>query len=264
MSHIEALLLGILQGLTEFLPVSSSGHLEIANHFLGINAETNLAFTTAVHAGTVFSTIVVLRREIWGIIKGVVSFKMTPETQLFLRLLVSAVPILIVGLLLKDQVEALFGGSLLVVGLMLILTAILLTVSHYAPQRNKEVSILGAFIIGIGQAVAVMPGLSRSGTTISTGLMLGVKRENVAKFSFLMVIIPIVGATFLEVLNGDFGNGDNALPWSVVAVGFFSAFLSGLLACKAMIRLVSRSHMLWFALYCLVVGGAITIYNLIG
>jgi undecaprenyl-diphosphatase len=206
----------------------------------------------------------VLRREIWGIIKGVVSFKMTPETQLFLRLLVSAVPILIVGLLLKDQVEALFGGSLLVVGLMLILTAILLTVSHYAPQRNKEVSILGAFIIGIGQAVAVMPGLSRSGTTISTGLMLGVKRENVAKFSFLMVIIPIVGATLLEVLEGDFGSGENALDWSTVAVGFFSAFVSGLLACKAMIRLVSRSHMLWFALYCLVVGGAITIYNLIG
>ena len=259
MSNIEALLLGILQGLTEFLPVSSSGHLEIANHLLGINAESNLAFSTAVHAGTVLSTLVVFRREIFDIICSVFKFKKTPETELFIKLLVSAVPVLFVGLFLKDEVESLFGGSLLIVGLMLILTAILLTVSHYAPRRGRDVSMLSAFVIGIGQALAVMPGLSRSGTTISTGLMMGVKREKVAAFSFLMVIIPIVGATFLEVIDGDFGSGEGALSWSSVAIGFFSAFLSGLVACRAMIRFVSKGHLLWFALYCFVLG-IITIF----
>lgn len=264
MSWIEALILGLVQGFTEYLPVSSSGHVTIGATFFGINGEDNLAFTVAVHVATVLSTFVVLWSEISWILKGLFKFKMNDETRYALNILVSMIPVGIVGVFFKDYVEQAFGSGLLIVGLMLLVTAALLTFSYYAKPRQKETISLGdAFVIGLAQACAVMPGLSRSGSTIATGLLLGNKKELLAKFSFLMVIPPILGEALLSVLKtakGEavFGEID-ILPLSV---GFLAAFVSGCVACKWMINIVKKGKLVYFGIYCAIVGTALVLWNL--
>lgn len=260
MNWLEALILGLLQGFTEYLPVSSSGHLTIGAELFGINGADNLMFTIMVHIATVLSTIVILWSEIEWIFKGLFKFEMNAETKYALNIVVSMIPIGIVGVFFKDDVEAVFGSGLLIVGLMLLLTAALLTFSYYAKPRQKDhISIRDAFIIGLSQACAVMPGLSRSGTTIATGLLLGNKKESLAQFSFLMVIPPILGEALLDILKiakGEaiFGSMET-LP---LMIGFVAAFLSGCIACKWMISIVKKGKLIYFGIYCAIVG-AITI-----
>ena len=263
MNWLEALLLGILQGLTEFLPVSSSGHLAIGQEILNLNtsAADNLLFTVTVHAATVLSTIVILWKEIEHLFKGTFfSMKWNPEKEYVAKILLSIIPVMIVGLFFKDKVEAIFGSGLLVVGCCLLLTATLLTFAYYAKPRKKEnISYRDAFIIGLGQALAVLPGLSRSGTTIATGLILGNKKESIAQFSFLMVLIPILGETFLNIIDmikePALLNGVGFVP---LFIGFLGAFISGCFACKFMINLVKKGKLIYFAIYC-AIAGAITI-----
>lgn len=252
MTYLESIVLGAVQGLTEFLPVSSSGHLELMNALLGIKEEDSLLFAIAVHGGTVLSTLVVFRKQIMTLLKGLFRFQMNDETKFILKIFISMIPVLIVGFTLEDKISALFSGSITIVGVMLLVTAALLWFSSVYKPKQRELSYKDSFIIGIAQALAVLPGLSRSGTTISTGLLLGVKREEVAPFSFLMVIIPILGANFLELLKGNFGTA--AVDGSVILVGFLTAFITGTLACRLMIRVVAKGNLKWFALYCLVVG----------
>lgn len=254
MSIWEAIILGLVQGLTEYLPVSSSGHLEIGNQLLGTTSTENLTFSVAVHTATVMSTLVVLWPEIKKLILGFFRFEKNEETIYLLKIAVSMIPVFVVGVFLKDYVEQFFGNGLLVVGFMLILTAVLLTFSHLAKPRTKEnIGWKDALIIGVAQACAVMPGLSRSGSTIATGLLLGNKKERVAQFSFLMVIIPILGETILELIGGDFISGTH-IPLSSLVAGFLAAFLSGVVACKWMLALVRKGKLIWFALYCAVIG----------
>ncbi|GHU86389.1 undecaprenyl-diphosphatase [Bacteroidia bacterium] len=253
MTWLEALILGIIQGLTEFLPVSSSGHIEIGKALLGVNIEDDITFTVLVHFATVLSTIVVLRKDISKIFAGLFKFKFNEETQYVLKIIISMIPVGIVGVFFKDYVENLFNGGLWIVGIALLATAILLCFAQYFPkilkrQPSKNLGYIDALIIGFSQAVAVIPGLSRSGTTISTGLLCGVKKEEVAKFSFLMVLVPIIGESLLDVIKGDFISVDIAvLP---MFVGFVAAFVSGFFACKFMINLVKKGSLLWFAIYC--------------
>ena len=260
MNWIEALVLGLIQGLTEYLPVSSSGHLAIGAHLFGINGEDNLAFTIMVHVATVLSTLVILWKEIDWILKGLFKFQMNEETKYALNIVISMIPVGIVGVFFKEQVEEIFGSGLLIVGCMLFVTAILLTFSYFAKPRQKEnISPLHAFIIGLGQALAVLPGLSRSGTTIATGLLLGDKKEKMAQFSFLMVIPPILGEALLDLSKGLKGEetlgGIDAFP---MLVGFFAAFVSGCLACKWMINIVKKGKLVYFGIYC-AIAGAVTI-----
>ena len=260
MDTIEALILGLIQGLTEYLPVSSSGHLAIGSALLGLDADQNLVFTVAVHVATVLSTIVVLGNEIWKLLRG----SLTPlkgghpnaDQRYVLAIIVSMIPVGIVGLFFKDEVEAIFGSGLLVVGCCLLVTAALLTFSYYAKPRQKEhISWKDALVIGIAQAVAVLPGVSRSGSTIATGLLLGNKKESLAQFSFLMVIPPILGEALLDVMKmvkgEDVMGGIETLP---LCIGFIAAFLSGCLACKWMISIVKRGKLIYFGIYCALVG----------
>ena len=264
MSWIEALILGLVQGLTEYLPVSSSGHLAIGSEFFGIEGEENLAFTVAVHVATVLSTLVILWKEIDWIFRGLFKCQLNEETKYVLNIVVSMIPVGIVGVFFKDYVEEVFGSGLAIVGAMLLLTAVLLTLSYYAKPRQKEkINLRDAFIIGLAQACAVMPGLSRSGSTIATGLLLGNKKETLAQFSFLMVIPPILGEALLDVvkgLNGEeaFG-GIDALP---LTVGFLAAFVSGCLACKWMINIVKKGKLIYFGIYCAIAGVLTLIYGL--
>ncbi len=253
----EAIVLGLVQGLTEFLPVSSSGHLMIIRELLGVDSSNFLDFTVAVHFATVLSTIVVFWSAIWKIIKGVFKFKYNDETDYFLKLCVSMVPVAVVGFFFKDKVEALFGETLTVVGICLLVTAaLLLLATLYSPRHPRYhrngISYLQAFIVGLGQACAVAPGLSRSGTTITTGLLTGVKKDSMAQFSFLMVLVPIIGEQILSIPDM-VGGGASAgiLP---LLLGALAAFVSGLFACKVMIGIVRRARFSWFALYCAIVG----------
>lgn len=258
MDWLQALWLGLIQGLTEYLPVSSSGHLTIASHLFGIKGEENLAFTVAVHVATVFSTLVVLWKEIAWIFRGLFRFQYNDETRYVANIVVSMIPVGIVGVFFKDKVEEVFGSGLVIVGAMLIVTALLLTFSYYAKPRAKEnISIKDAFIIGLAQAVAVLPGLSRSGSTIATGLLLGNNKARLAQFSFLMVIPPILGEALLDtvkmVKHGTAAvMGDISL--GVLAVGFIAAFVSGCVACKWMINIVKRGKLVYFSIYCAIVG----------
>lgn len=267
MEWFEAIILGLVQGLTEFLPVSSSGHLEIGKVLLGVEATDDLMFTTMVHAATVLSTIVVFRKQILDLFKGLFKFKYNDQTDYVFKIALSCVPIMIVGLFFKEDVEALFG-SIKVVGFALLLTSALLFFSDLASRRDKVtnpasesrngISYWQAFVVGLGQALAVIPGLSRSGTTISTGLICGVRRDVMAQFSFLMVLIPILGESFLELVGGEFSASSvGALP---LVLGFLSAFVSGLFACKVMIALVRKAKLSWFAVYCLIAAAAIFIF----
>jgi undecaprenyl-diphosphatase len=285
MEWFEAVMLGLLQGLTEFLPVSSSGHLEIGKVLLGVETSDDLLFTTMVHAATVLSTLVVFRNQVWGLLKGFFTglkdwrivagadgkkmLQCNDETDYLLKICVSMIPILIVGVFFKDFVEGLFG-SIMVVGVALVVTAVLLFFSDMASKPGRKsvvvpentyrngISYWQALAVGLGQSFAVIPGLSRSGTTISTGLICGVKREVMAQFSFLMVLVPILGETFLEIVGGEFGASSvGVLP---LILGFLSAFISGLFACKVMIALVKKAKLSWFALYCLVAAASIFIF----
>lgn len=263
MDWLQALVLGLLQGLTEYLPVSSSGHLTIGSYLFGLNGEDNLAFTVVVHVATVFSTLVVLWKEIDWILKGLFKFKMNDETKYFINILISMIPVGIVGVFFKDQVEEVFGSGLLIVGCMLLVTAALLVFSYYArPRQRENISPLHAFIIGLAQAVAVLPGLSRSGSTIATGLLLGNKKEKLAQFSFLMVIPPILGEALLDVVKGLKGEetfgGIDALP---LIVGFVAAFVSGCVACKWMINIVKKGKLVWFGVYCAIAGAATIVFS---
>lgn len=256
MDWLQALLLGVIQGLTEYLPVSSSGHLAIGAHLFGINGADNLTFTVLVHVATVLSTLVILWSEIDWIVRGLFKFEMNAETKYFINILISMIPVGIVGVFFKDEVEEIFGSGLLVVGVMLLLTAALLIFSYYAKPRPKEhIGMKDAFIIGIAQACAVMPGLSRSGSTIATGLLLGNKKESLAQFSFLMVIPPILGEALLDVIKGLRGEeafgGIDTLP---LVVGFLAAFISGCFACKWMINIVKRGKLVYFGIYCAIAG----------
>lgn len=255
MEWFHALILGIIQGLTEYLPISSSGHLVIFSTILGIEGEENLTFTIVVHAATVLSTVVVLWKDIAKILSGLFKFSWNEETEYFSKILLSMIPVGIVGLLFKDQVEAIFGSGLLIVGCMLLVTAVLLMFSYYArPRVKKKITFKDAIIIGLAQACAVMPGLSRSGATISTGLLLGIKKESIAKFSFLMVIIPILGETFLDLLKGGFSPATSGISALSLIVGFVAAFVSGAIACKWMLNIVKKGKLIYFAYYCIVVG----------
>ncbi|MDR2038079.1 MAG: undecaprenyl-diphosphate phosphatase [Bacteroidales bacterium] len=261
MNWLEALILGIVQGLTEFLPVSSSGHLEIGAALLNVQVTNNLTFTVAVHVATVLSTIVVLRKEIMDLLRGLFKFEWNDQTQFIVKLIVSAIPVGIVGLFFKDVVEGFFSDSLMLVGSMLLLTAGLLTFAYYAKPRQKEkISFWDALIIGISQACAVLPGLSRSGTTISTGLLLGNKKDVVAKFSFLMVLAPILGECFLDLVKGDFSSEVSGIPTVSLVIGFLAAFVSGFIACSWMLNLVKKGKLIYFAIYCAIVGTAVLIF----
>lgn len=266
MDGLEALILGLIQGLTEYLPVSSSGHLAIGAALFGIEGEDNLTFTIAVHIATVLSTLVILRKEIDWIFRGLVKFRMNEETDYVVNILVSMIPIGIVGVFFKDKVEEIFGSGLLIVGLMLLLTASLLAFSYYArPRRKPHISRKDAFIIGLAQACAVMPGLSRSGSTIATGLMLGNKKESLAQFSFLMVIPPILGEALLDGMKivRISAEGSTNISLTALIIGFLAAFSSGCLACKWTIHLVKRGKLIYFALYCALVGAVTVISTLI-
>lgn len=254
------MILGIIQGLTEYLPVSSSGHLAIGQAFFGMdNGEENLMFTVAVHVATVLSTLVVLWREIEWLFKGVIKCEMNAETKYLLNIVVSMIPVGIVGLFFKDQVEEAFGSGLLLVGFCLLITASLLIFSYYSRPRKKEhISWKDALIIGIAQAVAVLPGVSRSGSTIATGIMLGNKKEQLAQFSFLMVIPPILGEALLDVLKAMKGEAVmGSIEVLPLIVGFLAAFLSGCLACKMMINLVKRGKLIYFGIYCAILGSLV-------
>lgn len=284
MEWFEAVILGLIQGLTEFLPISSSGHLEIGKVLLGVETQDDLLFTTMVHAATVLSTIVVFRNQIWDLLKGFFCglkdlrvakdqagkryLICNDQTDYLLKIVLSMLPVMVVGLFFKDSVEALFG-SIHVVGGALVVTAVLLFFSDYASRPGRKsifpandyrngISYWQAFAVGLGQAFAVVPGLSRSGTTISTGLICGVKREVMAQFSFLMVLVPILGETFLEIVGGEFGS--SSVGALALVLGFVSAFASGLFACKVMIALVKKAKLGWFALYCLVAAACIFVF----
>ena len=265
MDWIQALILGLIQGLTEYLPVSSSGHLAIGSYLFGIEGEENLAFTVAVHGATVLSTFGILWSEIDWIFRGLFKFKLNDETKYFLNIVVSMIPIGIVGVFFKDYVEEVFGSGLLIVGCMLLLTAALLAFSYYAKPRIKETIYWNdALVIGLAQAAAVMPGLSRSGSTIATGLLLGNKKEMMAQFSFLMVIPPILGEALLDTMKALKGaNPFGDISTLALAVGFVAAFVSGCLACKWMINIVKKGKLIYFGIYCAIVGVVTIICSLI-
>ena len=264
MDWIEALILGLVQGLTEYLPVSSSGHLAIGGALFGIEGEENLAFTIVVHVATVLSTLVVLWKEINWVFKGLFKWQMNDETRYVFNIVVSMIPVCIVGLFFKDVVEDIFSSGLVVVGCSLLLTAVLLAFSYfYKPRQKENISLRDAFIIGLSQACsAVLPGLSRSGTTIATGLLLGNDKSRLAQFSFLMVIPPILGEALLDSIK--LAQGENIagdIPALSLCVGFLAAFVSGCLACKWMINIVKKGKLIYFAIYCALVGLATIIFG---
>ena len=267
MNWLQALILGIVQGLTEFLPVSSSGHLEIGHALLGTSGEENLTFAIIVHAATVCSTLAVLWKEVSQLFKGTfTTLQWNTEKDYVAKILVSMIPVFVVGMFFKDQVESFFGNGLLLVGVCLLITAALLALSEWLQKKRQkaghEVTYRDAFIIGVAQACAVLPGLSRSGTTIATGLLCGVKKESVAQFSFLMVLIPILGEAFLDLLKLLKGELVSDLGVVPAVVGFVAAFVTGCFACRFMIEIVRRQRLVWFALYCAIVGSVAIIATL--
>lgn len=254
MSVLEALILGLIQGLTEFLPVSSSGHLEIGKALFGDTSlpEESLLFTVTVHAATALATVLVFRKEVAQIFKGLFQFKNNEELQFSLKIVVSMIPAAVVGVLFDEQIEQLFSGQILLVGAMLFVTGLLLFLADKAKNTNKSVSLPNALLIGISQAIAILPGISRSGATISTSVLLGIDREKAARFSFLMVVPLILGKMAKDMLDGGFVmSSDQAIP---LTLGFFAAFFSGIIACQWMIALVKQSKLVYFSIYCFVVG----------
>ncbi|MFO7924944.1 MAG: undecaprenyl-diphosphate phosphatase [Bacteroidales bacterium] len=250
MSWIEALILGLVQGLTEFLPVSSSGHLELGKVFLDIEAKENLTFSILVHAATVLSIIVVFFKDLRFMISEVIKFQWNESTVYSVKIAVSMIPVVIVGIFLKSEIESIYTGKIVFVGIMLLITASLLLLTYFAKSRNKDVTFRDAFIIGIAQAVAVLPGISRSGATIATGLFLGVRKDLVTRFSFLMVLVPIIGATLLDILQS--GSPEEiTIGFIPLLIGFVAAFISGLFACRVMLNVVRKGKLIYFAIYCI-------------
>ncbi|MEA3476777.1 MAG: undecaprenyl-diphosphate phosphatase [Bacteroidota bacterium] len=253
MDWLEALILGLVQGLTEFLPVSSSGHLELGKAILNVNPEKSLMFTVLVHGATVLSTIVVFYKDIWRLIKGLFAFQWNEETSYIMKIIISMIPVAFLGFFFKEEVESFFSGNIRFVGSMLIVTAALLALTYFRKTNQRKVGFPDSILIGIAQAIAVLPGISRSGATISTGLVLGVKREFAARFSFLMVLIPILGANFKDLASGEMTGGAEVGVVPLI-VGFLAAFISGLFACKWMIKIVRKGKLIYFAIYCLIIG----------
>ena len=251
MSLLEAVILGIVQGLTEFLPVSSSGHIELGVALLQLETNENLIFSLAVHSATALSTIVVFRKDLISLLSNVLKFQWNEETSWSLKILISMIPVGVIGVMFEKEITQLFSGRVILVGSMLIVTASLLTFTYFNKDHSKEVSYLSAFIIGIAQSIAIMPGISRSGATIATALLLKVRREEATRFSFLMVLIPIMGASLLKIK--DFINNPEIaayIPSLSLFAGFLAAFISGLVACRWMINIVKSGKLIYFALYC--------------
>jgi undecaprenyl-diphosphatase len=263
MDIIEAIILGIIQGLTEFLPVSSSGHLELVKAILGDTSvpEESMTLTVVLHFATALSTVVIFRQEVGEILKGLFQFKWNEQTKFSAKIVLSMIPAVIIGLLFEDQLKSLFDGNVLFVGLMLLITAILLLLADKAKNTNKDVSFANSVIIGISQAIAMLPGISRSGATISTSVLLGIDRTKAAKFSFLMVVPLIFGKIAKDILGGDINfQSSEIIPMSA---GFVAAFVAGLLACQWMIALVKRSKLSYFSIYCAIVGVIAIVYSLL-
>ena len=263
MDILEAIVLGIIQGLTEFLPVSSSGHLELVKAILGDNsaAEQSLTFTVVLHFATALSTIVVFKNEVVEILRGLLQFKWNSEFKFSLKIIISMLPAVIVGLVFEKELESLFGAKILLVGCMLLLTAVLLLLADKAKSTKKKVSYLNAMLIGFSQAIAMLPGISRSGATISTSVLLGVDRTRAAKFSFLMVVPLIFGKIGKDLVSGNLNlQSSEIIP---ILIGFISAFISGLLACKWMISIVKRSKLSYFSIYCAIIGSVAIVYALL-
>ncbi|MCX2718232.1 undecaprenyl-diphosphate phosphatase [Lentiprolixibacter aurantiacus] len=254
MDVLDAILLGIVQGLTEFLPVSSSGHLELGKAILGDQSipQESLLFTVVLHFATALSTVVIFRKDVWDIFRGLFQFKWNEETRFSLKIIISMIPAALLGILFEDQMEQFFSGNVPLVGYMLIVTALLLYLADKAKDTNKSVSNLNALVIGISQAIAVLPGISRSGATISTSVLLGVDKSKAARFSFLMVVPLIIGKMVKDIWSGDISMEDDNLI--ILGSGFLAAFFAGLFACAWMIQLVKKSKLTYFALYCLLVG----------
>ncbi len=255
MNAFQAILLGLLQGLTEFLPVSSSGHIELGKALFGVNPENELAFTVLLHLATVLSTLVVFRKDIFRLAGGLFASGHVSEKKYVGLLLLSMLPVMVVGLLWKDEVEQFFGGHIVFVGAMLLVTAALLWSTRFARDTGRPINGFRALVIGLAQAVAVLPGISRSGATISTALLLKTGRKEAARFSFLMVLLPVIGASLLEVKDlGLTGIRESDMSLIPLLAGFLAAFLSGWAACRWMIRLVQKGRIGWFALYCALIG----------
>jgi undecaprenyl-diphosphatase len=252
MNFFEAIILGIVQGLTEFLPVSSSGHLELGKHFFGINPEANFYFSVAVHGATVLSTILVFRKDILSLFQGLFRFTFNDETKYTVRLVISMIPVGIAGIYTKEITDYFFDGNMVSLGVQFLITAAIIGLTLFLKPKDRPISYLDSFIIGIAQAIAVIPAVSRSGATIATGMMLGNKRADLAKFSFLMVLVPVVGANMLEAMSGDFSSEGTQI--SVIIAGFIAAFVSGYFACKWMINLVKKGNLGWFSVYCILLG----------
>ncbi|HDR68659.1 MAG TPA: undecaprenyl-diphosphate phosphatase [Bacteroidaceae bacterium] len=262
MTWFEALILGTVQGLTEFLPVSSSGHLEIGKALLNVEIKENLSFTVLVHFATVLSTITVFFREIMDLLNGLFRFMWNEPTKYVTKLFVSMIPVLLVGLFLAEEVESLFSGKLVLVGISLMVTAALLTFAFFMKSGlKKRIPFSDAFIMGIAQAIAVIPGISRSGATISTGLLLKNDREEVARFSFLMVLLPILGAALLDIMSWSEKPGAGTVPFPSLITGFLAAYISGFIACRWMITLVKKGKLIWFAVYCAIIGATAIILS---
>ena len=264
MSFLEAVILGIIQGLTEFLPVSSSGHLEIAKVLFGDNAipQESLTFTVVLHFATALSTMVVFRKEVYEIIKGLFQFKWNNESKFSIKIIISMLPAVLIGLLFEEQLESFFNGNLLMVGFMLLVTALLLLLADKAKHTHKKVSYKNAFIVGISQAIAMLPGISRSGATISTSVLLGIDRTKAARFSFLMVVPLIFGKVAKDLMSGEINLQSEQI--ATMSVGFIAAFISGLFACNWMLSLVKNSKLYYFAIYCFVVGILAITYTYFG
>jgi len=261
MNIIEALILGIIQGLTEFLPVSSSGHIELGTVLLNVQSKDNLLFSIIVHGATALSTIVVFRKSIIEIIKELFQFKWNESTQFVLKIIISMIPVGIAGVFFEKQIESFFGGNVVFVASMLVITGVLLSFTYFSKSPTKEISFWKALVIGIAQAIAILPGISRSGATISTAIILGVDKEKATKFSFLMVLPPILGAMLLKIKDL-FEQPELAsnIDIPVLSVGFIAAFIAGVLACTWMVNLVKKGKLIYFAIYCIVVGLSVIIF----
>jgi undecaprenyl-diphosphatase len=258
MEWFEALILGIIQGLTEFLPVSSSGHLELGKVILGVELKEDMTFTIVVHGATVLSTIFVFWKDLVRLFKALFRFKWDDETKYIAKLFISMIPVGILGVLYKDEIKSLFTGNILLVGSMLLITAALLAATNYAKPKKRSLGFWDSIIIGVAQAVATIPGISRAGSTIATGLLLGNKKEEVSRFSFLMVLIPIIAANILDLKDIDFST--SSISSLTLIIGFVAAFITGVIACKWMIKIVNNGKLIWFAVYCALVGSIAIVY----
>lgn len=255
MGVVEAIILGIIQGLTEFLPISSSGHVELGSALLGIQTSENLLFLVIVHSATAMSTIVVYRKDIISILSGLLEFKKNESWDFTLKILVSAIPVFALGMFFKEEIESFFGGRVAFVGSMLLITSAMLAFTHFAKEHFGKINYPRSLVIGIAQAFAVLPGISRSGATISTALLSGIKKEEATRFSFLMVLLPIIGASLLDVLDL-FKNQDAKMGISAISLlaGFITAFITGIIACRWMIKIVKSGKLIYFSIYCLIIG----------